>query len=162
MKIRNGIIGGVTGMVVLAGASVLALASTEQPDGRHHRGHMFESTDINKDGVVSKDEFTARGEEMFSKLDTNKDGVVTQDEMTKEAAKRATEQAGKRFSHMDNDGDGKISQAEFDKLGEKRFARMDENGDGKLEKGEGRHAMKRGDHGPEGDLSPPEDGATAP
>jgi Ca2+-binding EF-hand superfamily protein len=98
---------------------------------------------------------------MFSKLDTNKDGVVTQDEMTKEAAKKATEQAGKRFAHMDSDGDGKISQAEFNKLGEKRFARMDENGDGKIEKGEGRHAMKRGDHGPDGDLTPAEDGATA-
>lgn len=162
MKMRTGIIGGVTGLVALAGASALALASTDEAGGRHHRGEMFEATDTNKDGVVTKDEFKARGDEKFSKLDINKDGVVTKEEMTQEAAKRAAEHAAKRFDQMDSNKDGKISQAEFDALGDKRFARMDENGDGKLEKGEGRHSMMNGKHGPDGDMPPPEDGAVAP
>lgn len=162
MKMRAGILSGVTGLVVLAGASTLALAATDDASGRPHRGEIFAATDTNKDGVVTKDEFKARGDEKFSKLDTNKDGVVTKEEMTQEAAKRATEHAGKRFDHMDSNKDGKISQAEFDALGDKRFARLDENGDGKLEKGEGRHSMMQGRHGPDGDMPPPEDGAVAP
>lgn len=163
MKMRTSIIGGVTGLVVMAGAAALAVASPDSSpnsgDARPHRGQLFEATDTNKDGVLSKDEFEARGGEMFSKMDTNKDGIVTKLEMSQAAQKKAAEHAEKRFTRMDSNNDGKITQAEFAALSDQRFAKMDKNSDGKLEKGEGRHGMRHGGHGPDDDMPPPEDGA---
>jgi hypothetical protein len=43
--------------------------------------HMFDDTDTNKDGAISKEEWLAKGDKMFSEIDTNKDGKVSQDEM---------------------------------------------------------------------------------
>ena len=39
--------------------------------------------DTNKDGKVSKEEFTAQHNAMFEKMDTNKDGFIVKDEMAK-------------------------------------------------------------------------------
>ena len=39
--------------------------------------------DANKDGKVSKEEFTAHNNAMFEKMDTNKDGFIDKDEMAK-------------------------------------------------------------------------------
>lgn len=161
MKMRAGIMGGVTGLIVLAGVSAVALASTDEAGGSPHRGEMYATTDTNKDGVISKDEFKARGDEKFNKLDTDKDGAVTKEEVSQEAARRAAEHSTKLFDYMDSNKDGKISHAEFDALGDNRFARMDDNGDGKLEKGEGRHGMMQGRHGADGDMPSHEDGAVA-
>ena len=53
----------------------------------HHRGMMRHGGkggamgDANKDGAVTKAEFTAGAMAMFDKADTNKDGFVTADEM---------------------------------------------------------------------------------
>lgn len=59
-----------------------ALAEGHEGKGpRHHRGdHMFEQTDTNKDGVVTKAEFRAQGDKLFAKLDTNGDGKITKEE----------------------------------------------------------------------------------
>lgn len=44
----------------------------------HH--HSWQDADTNKDGVITKDEFMAKhqqlAEKMFTKLDTNKDGKI--------------------------------------------------------------------------------------
>ncbi len=55
-------------------------------DGFEKRGReMFEKTDTNKDGFISKDEMIAshkaRIDDMFEKMDTNKDGKLSQDEL---------------------------------------------------------------------------------
>lgn len=57
-------------------------------DGGHHRGPGRDMMrggmglgDANKDGAVTKAEFTAGALAMFDKADTNKDGFVTADEM---------------------------------------------------------------------------------
>lgn len=46
---------------------------------------MFEKTDTNKDGFISKEEMIAshkaRIDDMFEKMDTNKDGKLSQDEL---------------------------------------------------------------------------------
>lgn len=51
---------------------------------RHHRGMMRHGGamgDANKDGTVTKAEFTAGALAMFDRADSNKDGYVTADEM---------------------------------------------------------------------------------
>src|SRR5690348_3238130 len=46
------------------------------------KGHgMFERTDTDGDGFITKVEFDAGRDGMFAHLDANKDGIVTQDEM---------------------------------------------------------------------------------
>jgi hypothetical protein len=47
--------------------------------------------DTNKDGGISKDEWTAAGrpEQVFARLDANGDGKITLDEMKAAAARRA-------------------------------------------------------------------------
>jgi hypothetical protein len=60
-----------------------------KPDGdRPDRGaRMFDETDTNKDGFVTRDEMLvkqqARLDEMFATVDTDKDGKLSRDEMQK-------------------------------------------------------------------------------
>jgi Ca2+-binding EF-hand superfamily protein len=58
------------------------IASDEVP-ARHWggKGPRFGMMDTDKDGKVTKAEFTAAEDKMFSKLDANGDGVITADEM---------------------------------------------------------------------------------
>jgi len=58
------------------------IAADEVP--AHHwggKGPQFGMMDTDKDGKVTKAEFTAAEDKMFQKLDTNGDGVITKDEM---------------------------------------------------------------------------------
>jgi Ca2+-binding EF-hand superfamily protein len=58
------------------------IASDEVP-ARHWggKGPMFGQMDTDKDGKITKAEFTAAEDKMFQKLDTNGDGVITPDEL---------------------------------------------------------------------------------
>jgi Ca2+-binding EF-hand superfamily protein len=58
------------------------IASDEVP-ARHWggKGQQFGMMDSDKDGKVTKAEFTAAEDKMFQKLDANGDGVITSDEM---------------------------------------------------------------------------------
>ncbi len=65
---------------------------------RHHRGMMGRGTmggfaDANKDGAITKAEFTTGALAMFDRMDSNKDGFVTADEM--KAARQAMRGAWK-------------------------------------------------------------------
>ncbi len=52
---------------------------------------MFEDNDTNKDGVISKSEWAARGEKMFDDMDANKDGKITLEEMKAQRAMKNAE-----------------------------------------------------------------------
>jgi Ca2+-binding EF-hand superfamily protein len=78
------------GQLSRAEFSVRAAADNRgKPDGR--RGHgggrhrdpqaMLSRVDVNGDGTLSLNEFSARGAEAFARADTNKDGAVTIQEL---------------------------------------------------------------------------------
>lgn len=61
--------------------SLLTALFAGQALAEHHgKGHMFQKTDTNQDGVVTKAEFQAQGDKMFARTDTNGDGKIDQAE----------------------------------------------------------------------------------
>lgn len=150
---------------LLGTAAVLALAvavpafSQAGPGKDGHGARLFEQTDTNGDGYISKEEMQAASEKRFTDADADGDGVLTKDEMAAVHGKmraRFDHQRGdpaERFAAADADGDGKLTldemkaaaaarMAERSKEGgmpgrhadrmEKFFATADKDGDGAL------------------------------
>ena len=75
----------ITIMTLTLGLSQMAYADHHGGDDKvcEHKGSMLEA-DANKDGVISRDEFTAAhqkmADKMFSRMDTNNDGNIDQAE----------------------------------------------------------------------------------
>ena len=77
---------------------------------------------------------------VFSQMDTDKDGKVTRDEFTTFHMDLATKARGARFDQLDTNKDGKITRDEFmavqldeaQRIGRTRFNRIDRNKDGVL------------------------------
>lgn len=77
----------------LASSAVFAVESEKAPtppksqEHKHSDGHhkqcsqKMSMVDLDKDGKVSKEEFTKHHEKMFDKIDTNKDGFLDESEM---------------------------------------------------------------------------------
>lgn len=123
---------------------------------------MFQQSDKDGDGFITKLEFTDGRATMFKTIDANGDGILDQDELTK-AREAFHQKMGKpmqqgqasegkpRHGFMqraDANEDGKISSEEFAAAGDKMFARFDENGDGKLAKDEMPKRRKHHQDGP--------------
>ncbi len=151
--------------VLVSGLSLPALTSSAWAD----KGHgMFERTDTDGDGFITKVEFDAGRDGMFARLDANKDGVVTQEEMqaardawrakmgkpandnqssdqaqSNTAPDPAKKRHGGFLKRLDTNQDGQVSADEFKAGGEKMFAKLDANADGKIAKDE---VPQRGKH----------------
>ena len=76
-----------------------------------NRMPMFFSADADKDGKVSKDEFTKFHQDFFKKADVNKDKSLTKDEFINAQKDRRIEG---RFLRLDTNKDGQISKDEFE------------------------------------------------
>ena len=50
------------------------------PGGKPPAIIIRDDRDTNKDGAISKEEWTARGDKMFAEIDANKDGKITPEE----------------------------------------------------------------------------------
>jgi len=65
-------------------------------EGKYHEGRCGAAmADTNKDGKITKEEWSKYHDAMFEKMDVNKDGVIDKDEMDKMKAE-------KRKMHGDN------------------------------------------------------------
>ncbi|WP_119299532.1 EF-hand domain-containing protein [Dongia deserti] len=130
---------------------------------------LFERSDTNGDGFVSKEEFAAGRDTMFTKLDANSDGTIDQAEIDKareawhHRMNKPADQAhadGKGRKHggfmqrIDANSDGKVTADEFAAAGDKMFARLDDNGDGKIAKDELPQRHKRPHDAPAGSEAP--------
>lgn len=136
--------------VVSAGLGLTALAGAALAE----RGPgLFERSDANGDGFVSKEEFATGRDTIFTKLDANGDAAIDQAEIDKARAawhqrmnkpaegKTQADAQGKRhhggfMKRLDADNDGKITAEEFAAAGDRMFARLDDNGDGMIAKDE--------------------------
>ena len=125
------------GQIVLGVGIVVALLGMQSASAKG-------STDINGDGLFSKDEIVqARQKQLdkkFTKLDTNQDGQITMDELN--TKKRGVGIAKK----ADVNKDGVITQAEarahMSQSVDKYMQQKDLNGDGQLDQQERKRKAK--------------------
>ena len=148
---RNKITIALSSAVLLSALSLPAFAD---------KGHgMFERSDADGDGFITKVEFNAGRDSMFTTIDANKDGILTQEEMqaardawrakmgkpandnhdqaqNQTGSDPAKKKHGGFMKRLDTNQDGQVSTAEFAAGGEKMFAKLDANADGKIAKDE--------------------------
>lgn len=89
--------------VALSLSAGTALADHHKSGGKDRMGHYFTKMDSNKDGVITRAEFTAKSNKMFDKLDMNNDGKVTREE-AKQAKKKWSKGKKKWDKHKKHDG----------------------------------------------------------
>jgi hypothetical protein len=113
----------------------LAAAPSSHAQLRPDPGQIFDTSDANSDGKITRDEFRGARAKTFGKLDRNSDGFV--DEKDKPRRLRARQQDDERMAalrkELDTDGDGRVSRAEFDSGPMPAFERADANKDGELD-----------------------------
>ncbi|MET0365919.1 MAG: EF-hand domain-containing protein [Sphingobium sp.] len=123
-----------------------------QPPGHDFLGAL----DTNKDGIITRAEFTADLEKRFATLDIDKNGVISVAERKSARDARQRERLDARFTALDSDKNNQISREEFlaahDRRGPPEGAAPGPDGpppppDGERGFGGGRHG---GDHGPGG------------
>lgn len=123
------------------------------PAGGHGLSAFIGGFDVNRDGVVTRQEYDSVRAQRFAAADTNHDGVLSEDEYVAEFAARLTQQyegkaqderyaasikqAHVRFKILDTDHDGKLTLEEENAIAEKTFKRTDTNGDGKIDQTDG-------------------------
>lgn len=100
-----------------------------------HTGRMaWLRFDANKDGSISREEFTSGWMTLFQKVDSDGNGVITKEEAQKARNAFLGEVQDKILEHLkklDANGDGKIVRDEFPGR-EEIFQRLDENHDGAI------------------------------
>ncbi len=95
--------------------------------------------DLNKDGQVTKAEFTETAMERFAAADLNNDNFLSTDERQALKKARHDKRAERRFERLDSNKDGSLSPAEMstkrktsDAHKVERLKKFDTDGDGKI------------------------------
>lgn len=145
-------------------ATLTLFAQEQQRPQRGERptsAKVIERLDINKDGVISKNESQGPLTNNFDRVDVNADGLVTAEELEKGFKKREG-RLGKKgykgsrrvcnskgmFEKVDQNHDGYISKSEAQGSLEEHFTKVDVNGDGLVSRKEaemsiGKHEGRR-------------------
>ncbi len=67
---------------LMGGVAMSSTAVMADNHGEHkHQGSAMQKVDTNGDGMISKDEFLSRHEEMFDNMDADGNGSLTPEEM---------------------------------------------------------------------------------
>ena len=140
--------------VVLAAFMAMGVSGVALAEGRG-AGMMptFEELDLDKDGLVTKEEMTAYRAAEMKAADTNADGKLSAEEMTaarlKKMEARVAEMTAKMITKLDTDKDGLVSGEELAAAPgqDKMFDPLDENEDGSISKEEADAAGEGRGHG---------------
>jgi len=89
----------------------------------------FQKADKNKDGKITRQEYTHATSKAFDALDKNSDGVLTKEEIQS----NDKIDADKLISETDANRDGKILKQEYQKAAQQRFHSMDKNKSGHID-----------------------------
>ncbi len=90
------------------------------------QGEALPLVDINKDGSVTKEEFSSQMDVLFEGMDTNGDGQLENSEV-------GTFINGELFEAADTNNNGRISRDEFQAQTQKDFDQADQDGNGLLD-----------------------------
>lgn len=129
-KLKYGLLGSAA---ALALAIAMPAISQAGPGKEGPGAHLFQQTDTDGDGFISKAEMEAASEKRFTEADANGDGVLTKDEMNAAREKMREKfeahrgDPAERFAKADTNGDGKLT---LDEMKAAASARMAENGKG--------------------------------
>jgi len=106
---------------------------------------LLDKADMDKDGRITRSEFSAFGDQKFAAMDADANGLVSKDERHTFRATKRAQRSQMRFDQTDTNGDGFISKEEhaaaFSRRDERRKNQMDINGDGSFDN-EDRKAMR--------------------
>ena len=107
------------------------VTESKSADGNGNRVEkVFNATDDNGDGKITRDEAREYADEKFKGLDTNGDKVLDEKELEEEINEKLEATAKARLALLDRDNDGKVSREEMPPPLLPRFEKLDTNGDG--------------------------------
>ena len=111
-----------------------------------------EEVDLNKDGIISRDEIVGEAENAFGGYDGNDDGTLSETELNAKGNVRSA-MGGFIRGHakeLDRDGDGVLSRKEVVDNATKMFGHIDSDGDGKITQSELEASRRTDDLGERG------------
>lgn len=123
-------------MILAAAALLAAPAASAQIQGEGMK--LLVNADVNRDGVVTRDEYAEARIANFSRMDRDKDGAVSKSDFKRLA--RFKPDAARRLdaliAAMDANKDGKATRTEFETAPMPLFDRADANGDRRIDANE--------------------------
>lgn len=128
-------------LLVVGAGALPAGAQTARPAA----SDLFARVDANRDGVVTRQEFSAARSRDFADLDTDRDGRLSRKEFVDRPSQAVVlmHLRARRFDEMDANRDGVVSRAEYVAFGNVIFGRFDVNRDGRLTRAEYRSVLAR-------------------
>ena len=116
------------------GLAVRAVAQPRKPD----YADMLARADADKDGVITRAEFTDARARLFARMDRNGDGYLTKDDGPRFSLRGGDgkNRVAQAIVLLDKDGDGRVSRDEFVNGPSLLFDRADANHDGVVDASE--------------------------
>ena len=130
IRLSMGLPIGLALLVAVVAAAPEASAQDRVPGSAADR---FAALDTNRDGSVSRDEYSA--DALFSLLDTDHNYRITAGELEAVLGPQqdGMPSAADRIRNLDRNGDGELNDEELRNAAEARFQWLDQNDDSKLD-----------------------------